>query len=188
MLARAREEKEMLLLVRVVNGVPPTGDYSFAKYNKLVDVLKYTDEEYKKYLTDPSWTKEETDQLFDLCQLIADMFPTCRSVEELKSRYYAGAVNVCVTPRSDYPSERSGSPSPTLSSNSLLGFVVMPGSGSTAIHPRVVIHHLYNLKGSGSEAICPRVVIHHLHNLKGSGSEAIRPRVTISHLHKSLIK
>lgn len=72
------------LQVRVVNGVPPTGDYSFAKYNKVlqidchlshllsffnftcmaisihlfgmlqsVDVVKYTDEEYEKYLTDP---------------------------------------------------------------------------------------------------------------------------------------
>ncbi|KAL5983409.1 hypothetical protein ACLOJK_017494 [Asimina triloba] len=64
----------LAMMVRVVNGVPPTGDYSFAKYNKSVDVLKYTDEEYEKYLTDPnitlqkSWTKEETDQLFDLCQ------------------------------------------------------------------------------------------------------------------------
>ncbi|MCI01622.1 SWR1-complex protein, partial [Trifolium medium] len=39
--------------VRVVNGVLPTGDYSFAKYNKSVDIIKYTDEEYEKYLTDP---------------------------------------------------------------------------------------------------------------------------------------
>ncbi|KAJ0977480.1 hypothetical protein J5N97_012954 [Dioscorea zingiberensis] len=81
--------------VRVVNGVPPTGDYAFAKYNKSVDVLKYTDEEYEKHLTDPTWTKEETDQLFDLCErfdlrfiVIADRFPTSRTVEELKSRYY----------------------------------------------------------------------------------------------------
>lgn len=78
------------LQVRVVNGAPPSGDYSFAKYNKVctklpqpslegclsscglgifqlyrallfsfvnfvqsVDVIKYTDEEYEKYLTDP---------------------------------------------------------------------------------------------------------------------------------------
>ncbi|XP_021904330.1 SWR1-complex protein 4 isoform X2 [Carica papaya] len=82
--------------VRVVNGVPPTGDYSFAKYNKLVDVIKYTDEEYEKYLTDPMWTKEETDQLFDLCErfdlrfiVIADRFPSSRTVEELKERYYS---------------------------------------------------------------------------------------------------
>lgn len=77
------------LQVRVVNGVQPTGDYSFAKYNKVlqieshnsfshlrsfvtfscvalsiylfgmmqsVDVVKYTDEEYEKYLTDPVGT------------------------------------------------------------------------------------------------------------------------------------
>ncbi|XP_010523905.1 PREDICTED: SWR1-complex protein 4 isoform X2 [Tarenaya hassleriana] len=82
--------------VRVVNDVPPTGDYSFAKYNKSVDIMKYTDEEYEKYLTDPVWTKEETDQLFDLCErfdlrfiVIADRFPLSRTVEELKDRYYS---------------------------------------------------------------------------------------------------
>ncbi|KAJ1393370.1 SANT/Myb domain [Sesbania bispinosa] len=82
--------------VRVVNGVPPTGDYSFAKYNKSVDIIKYTDEEYDKYLTDPMWTKEETDKLFDLCErfdlrfiVIADRFPSSRTVEELKDRYYS---------------------------------------------------------------------------------------------------
>ncbi|KAH7578208.1 hypothetical protein ACOSQ2_000591 [Xanthoceras sorbifolium] len=82
--------------VRVVNGIPPTGDYSFAKYNKSVDVVKYTNEEYEKYLTDPMWTKEETDQLFDLCErfdlrfiTIADRFPSSRTVEELKDRYYS---------------------------------------------------------------------------------------------------
>lgn len=43
------------------------------------------------------WTKEETDQLFDLCErfdlrfiVIADRFPSSRSVEELKDRYYSG--------------------------------------------------------------------------------------------------
>lgn len=43
------------------------------------------------------WTKEETDQLFDLCKqfdlrfiVIADRFPSSRTVEELKDRYYNG--------------------------------------------------------------------------------------------------
>ncbi|XP_042517684.1 SWR1-complex protein 4-like isoform X2 [Macadamia integrifolia] len=82
--------------VRIVNDVPPTGDYSFAKYNKSVDIVKYTEEEYEKYLTDPMWTKEETDKLFDLCErfdlrfiVIADRFPSSRTVEELKDRYYS---------------------------------------------------------------------------------------------------
>uniref|UniRef100_A0A0E0A262 Myb-like domain-containing protein n=1 Tax=Oryza glumipatula TaxID=40148 RepID=A0A0E0A262_9ORYZ len=82
--------------VRVVNGAPPTGDYHFAKYNKKADVLKYTDEEYEKYLTDPAWSREETDKLFELCErfdlrfiVIVDRFPTDRSMEDLKSRYYS---------------------------------------------------------------------------------------------------
>jgi hypothetical protein len=44
-----------------------------------------------------TWSREETDQLFDLCErfdlrfiVIADRFPTDRSVEDLKSRYYSG--------------------------------------------------------------------------------------------------
>eukprot|EP00252_Welwitschia_mirabilis_P021981 TRINITY_DN5801_c0_g1_i6.p1 TRINITY_DN5801_c0_g1~~TRINITY_DN5801_c0_g1_i6.p1 ORF type:complete len:504 (+),score=73.23 TRINITY_DN5801_c0_g1_i6:121-1512(+) len=84
--------------VKVVNGVPPSGDYAFAKYNKKVDIVRYTDEEYNKYLTDPNWTREETDQLFDLCEqfdlrfiVIADRFTPTRSVEELKNRYYSAA-------------------------------------------------------------------------------------------------
>ncbi|XP_051118737.1 SWR1-complex protein 4 isoform X2 [Andrographis paniculata] len=89
--------------VRVVNGVPPTGDYSFAKYNKSVDVIKYTDEEYEKYLTDPAWTKQETDQLFDLCHqfdlrfiIIADRFPSSRTVEEIKDRYYSVCRSILI--------------------------------------------------------------------------------------------
>ncbi|KAK2456979.1 SWR1-complex protein [Trifolium repens] len=82
--------------VQVLNGVPPTEDYSFAKYNKSAEITRYTDEEYEKYLANPKWTKEETDQLFELCErfnlrfiVIADRFPSSRTVEELKDRYYS---------------------------------------------------------------------------------------------------
>ncbi|XP_039043635.1 SWR1-complex protein 4-like [Hibiscus syriacus] len=102
--------------VRVVNCVPPTGDYSFAKYNKSVDVIRYTDEEYEKHLTDPKWTKEETDQLFDLCEqfdllfiIIADRFPTTRTVEELKDRYYSVSRAILVA-RAPSPGEVTGHP------------------------------------------------------------------------------
>ncbi|KAI5398974.1 hypothetical protein KIW84_064370 [Lathyrus oleraceus] len=43
----------LLQQVKVVNGVPPSGDYSFAKYNMSVDITRYTDEEYEKYLANP---------------------------------------------------------------------------------------------------------------------------------------
>ncbi|KAM3687282.1 hypothetical protein ACB098_10G067200 [Castanea mollissima] len=102
--------------VRVVNGVPPTGDYSFAKYNKSVDIVKYTDEEYEKYLNDPGWTKEETDQLFDLCQqfdlrfiVIADRFSSSRTVEELKDRYYS-VCRAIVVARAPALGDSSGTP------------------------------------------------------------------------------
>ncbi|KAG6593255.1 SWR1-complex protein 4, partial [Cucurbita argyrosperma subsp. sororia] len=102
--------------VRVVNGIPPTGDYSFAKYNKSVEIVKYTDEDYEKYLNEPSWTKEETDQLFDLCErfdlrfvVIADRFPSTRTVEELKERYYR-ASRAILAAREPMPRESSGNP------------------------------------------------------------------------------
>ncbi|XP_057782267.1 SWR1-complex protein 4 isoform X2 [Salvia miltiorrhiza] len=102
--------------VRVVNSVPPTGDYSFAKYNKSVDVIKYTDEEYEKHLTDHAWTKEETDQLFDLCErfdlrfvVIADRFPSSKTVEELKDRYYS-VSRAILTARAPSPGDVSGHP------------------------------------------------------------------------------
>lgn len=102
--------------VRVVNGVAPTGDYSFAKYNKSVDIITYTDEEYEKYLTDPMWSKQETDQLFDLCKqydlrfiLIADRFPSSRTVEDLKDRYYSVSRAILIA-RAPSLGEVSGHP------------------------------------------------------------------------------
>ncbi|KAK6941120.1 DAMP1, SANT/Myb-like domain [Dillenia turbinata] len=85
-------------------------------YHWSVDVIKYTDEEYEKYLTDPAWSKEETDQLFDLCErfdlrfiVIADRFPSSRTIEELKNRYY-GVSRTILTARAPSPADVSGHP------------------------------------------------------------------------------
>jgi DNA methyltransferase 1-associated protein 1 len=84
--------------VRLVDDSQPSGDYAFAKYNKGVDGVKYTDEEYNQWLVDTNWSREETDQLFDMCErfdmrfiVIADRFSPPRTVEELKQRYYSAA-------------------------------------------------------------------------------------------------
>ena len=46
-----------------------TGEYSYAKYNKHVTVLRYDDEEWRHLLSrDPGWSREETDYLLDLAQ------------------------------------------------------------------------------------------------------------------------
>lgn len=75
-------------------------DYAFAQFNKSVDVPVYTDEEYSKHLAEETWTKEETDHLFELCRrfdlrfiVIQDRFDggrfQKRTIEDLKERYYS---------------------------------------------------------------------------------------------------
>ncbi|XP_022728291.1 SWR1-complex protein 4-like isoform X2 [Durio zibethinus] len=90
-----KDDLQLYHWARVVNGVPPTGDYSFAKYNKSVDVIRYTDEEYEKYLTDP------------VC--INLRFPTSRTVEELKDRYYSVSRAILIA-RAPSPGEVAGHP------------------------------------------------------------------------------
>jgi len=87
--------------VRIVDGLQPKGDYAFAKYNKAVDGIRYTDEEYNQLLADPGWSREDTDRLFDMCEqfdlrfyVIADRFTPSRTVEELKQRYYSAAKTI----------------------------------------------------------------------------------------------
>jgi len=74
-------------------------DYPFARFNKTVDIPSFSDMEYQQLLHDESWSRAETDHLFDLAKrfdlrfiVIKDRwdeerFPN-RSVEDLKERYY----------------------------------------------------------------------------------------------------
>ncbi|XP_066996628.2 DNA methyltransferase 1-associated protein 1 isoform X2 [Anabrus simplex] len=74
-------------------------EYPFAKFNKQVDVPTYNDVTYSQHLQCGSWSKDETDHLFDLCRrfdtrfiIIHDRWDRSRfmerSVEDLKERYY----------------------------------------------------------------------------------------------------
>jgi len=70
----------------------------FDQYNRQVDVVTYTDEEYEAHLKDTEWTKEETDYLMDLCRrfdlrffIIHDRYAypsSTRTIEDMKDRYY----------------------------------------------------------------------------------------------------
>ncbi|KAG9290752.1 hypothetical protein G9A89_011715 [Geosiphon pyriformis] len=77
--------------------------YRFSEFNKAVNILDYTDEEYTALFPNQSsiendWTKEETDYLFQLCRkydlrffIIYDRYEWPnkeRSLEDLKERYY----------------------------------------------------------------------------------------------------
>ena len=74
-------------------------DYPFARFNKICEVANYTEVEYNRHLSDPGWTKQETDHLMDLATrfdlrfiIMADRWDsntyTGRTVEDLKERYY----------------------------------------------------------------------------------------------------
>lgn len=59
-------------------------------------MLSYTEAEYGQWLQHPTWTKAETDTLFELCRrfdlrwpVIHDRMPGSRTVEALKDRFYA---------------------------------------------------------------------------------------------------
>ncbi len=84
---------------------------SYSKFNVKIDFVEYNDDEYKNHLKvfifilfwiwkdlDPSWTKEETDYLWDLIEkfdarflVIYDRYDPKynRSVEDIKERYYS---------------------------------------------------------------------------------------------------
>lgn len=74
-------------------------EYPFARFNKICEVATYTEVEYNRHLTDPGWSKQETDHLMDLATrfdlrfiIMADRWDsntyTARTVEDLKERYY----------------------------------------------------------------------------------------------------
>ncbi|KAK7303862.1 hypothetical protein RJT34_14779 [Clitoria ternatea] len=50
-----------------------------------IDVIKYTDEEYDKYLTDPMWSKEETDQVFELCERTSTCYNVSQEMERKRA-------------------------------------------------------------------------------------------------------
>ncbi|EME32726.1 DNA methyltransferase 1-associated protein 1 [Galdieria sulphuraria] len=90
----------------------------FSNLNKEAKILKYTDSEYEVVCqetnSDSSWSREETNLLFQLCEkynlrftVIYDRWPDeRRSLEELKNRYYSVARKLAET-RKFEPSTRN---------------------------------------------------------------------------------
>lgn len=97
----ARSDEAVFCHWRCVND-DPNKEYPFAKYNKHIQLIRYTDDEYKQYLHDENWTRAETDYLLDLCQqfdlrffIVHDRWDAskiengkARSIDEIKDRYY----------------------------------------------------------------------------------------------------
>jgi len=100
MTGKSSDDLELLHWVKIHN-VP---DYRFAKLNKTVRLLDYTEEEYENLLQDADWTREQTDKLISMCKkydlrflVIHDRWTTEgdapalnteKTCEDLKARYY----------------------------------------------------------------------------------------------------
>ncbi|KNE54836.1 hypothetical protein AMAG_00786 [Allomyces macrogynus ATCC 38327] len=81
-------------------------DYRFSSFNKQVDVVQYTDDEYERGLGRPDWTREETDQLMALCRQFDLRYPVIydrwenvpsqpvKDMEDLKERYVEVSRNI----------------------------------------------------------------------------------------------
>lgn len=76
-------------------------EYPFAKFNKKLDIVSYTNNEYNTHLrtNQSKWSKAQTDHLFDLARrfdlrfvVMADRWDRAnfgtKTVEDLKERYY----------------------------------------------------------------------------------------------------
>ncbi|CAD6184685.1 unnamed protein product [Caenorhabditis auriculariae] len=75
--------------------------YAFSRFNKVIQVPQFTDEEYENYLKSSKWSKEETEYLFEVCRqfdirwpIVVDRydntrFGTPRSMEDIKDRFYS---------------------------------------------------------------------------------------------------
>ena len=67
--------------------------YPFSRFNRKIEIVKYTDEEYNKIVAPLStdWSKEETDHLFKLCErfglrfiIISDRYDSYTDSEDTK--------------------------------------------------------------------------------------------------------
>lgn len=86
-------------------------DYPYARFDIHLDPVQYTDDEYKSFLINESWTKSETDFLMDLARKLELRWPVihdrwleafddhvnddtwqARKVEDLQHRYYTVAA------------------------------------------------------------------------------------------------
>jgi DNA methyltransferase 1-associated protein 1 len=85
-------------------------DYPYARFDIHLDPITYSEEEYRRYLTNDLWTKSETDQLLELSRRFELRWPVIydrwiemhyspkdakedmRKIEDLQHRYYSVAA------------------------------------------------------------------------------------------------
>ena len=120
--------------------------YTFARFNKTVRILSYSDSEYATVLQHATWTKEETDALFEKCRQFDLRWPVTRelpaSPPPLSPQLPHHTIKGAYVMDSDQPSTRSTT---GLAISAILcwpctdGWLHPPTFASTCVRGRVTV-------------------------------------------------
>jgi hypothetical protein len=97
----------------------PNEEYRFYKFNKSINLISFSPEEYTSHLKDPDWTMEETSYLWDLCRrfdlrwvVIQDRYEwPPQEADRLALQYYNGN-NLVITESDSNATKKEGEDTP----------------------------------------------------------------------------
>ncbi|KAF9900353.1 swr complex subunit [Linnemannia zychae] len=97
----------------------PNEEYRFYKFNKSINLISFSPEEYTSHLKDPDWTLEETSYLWDLCRrfdlrwvVIQDRYEwPPQEADRLALQYYNGN-NLVISENGDTDAKKEDEDTP----------------------------------------------------------------------------
>lgn len=97
----------------------PNEEYRFYKFNKSINLISFSPEEYTSHLKDPDWTMEETSYLWDLCRrfdlrwvVIQDRYEwPPQEADRLALQYYNGN-NLVISENGSNATKKEGEDTP----------------------------------------------------------------------------
>ncbi|KAF9539525.1 swr complex subunit [Mortierella hygrophila] len=97
----------------------PNEEYRFYKFNKSINLISFSPEEYTSHLKDPDWTMEETSYLWDLCRrfdlrwvVIQDRYEwPPQEADRLALQYYNGN-NLVISENAPNVTKKEGEDTP----------------------------------------------------------------------------
>lgn len=113
----------------------PNEEYRFYKFNKSINLIGFSPEEYASHLKDPDWTMEETSYLWDLCRrfdlrwvVIQDRYEwPPQEADRLALQYYNGN-NLVISENALNVTKKEGEDTPMKDASA-----VTAGSGESSI-------------------------------------------------------
>ncbi|KAG0284974.1 swr complex subunit [Linnemannia gamsii] len=113
----------------------PNEEYRFYKFNKSINLISFSPEEYTSHLKDPDWTMEETSYLWDLCRrfdlrwvVIQDRYEwPPQEADRLALQYYNGN-NLVISENGANATKKEGEDTPMKDATAAVS-----GSGDSSV-------------------------------------------------------